>query len=135
MFPIGWMYYFGTNLDRKFHIPDFWPKQNETHTIPFEREEISEELERLKQRRLAVRARRLEYAGVSEEAASDIQTREKPSAYLKSLQNSSRSSSSSSSTSLAVASQTSDEGAANQAPQPSAHESGKAGKGWFGWLS
>lgn len=60
MFPIGIMYYFGTNLDSRFAVPDFWPKEGQTHTIPFEKEEINEELERLKQRRLAARARRLE---------------------------------------------------------------------------
>lgn len=60
MFPIGIMYYFGTNLDSRFAVPDFWPKEGQTHTIPFEREEISEELQRLKERRLAARARRLQ---------------------------------------------------------------------------
>lgn len=122
MFPIGWMYYFGTNLDHKFAIPDFWPKQNETHTIPFEREEISEELERLKQRRLAVRARRLQYEGVSEEAASDVKAPEKPSVYLRSLQNSTR-------PREAVAAPT-----ASTTPQEPEQEAGKAGKSWFGWL-
>ena len=60
MFPIGIMYYFGTNLDSRFAVPDFWPKPGQTHTIPFEKEEITEELQRLKQRRLAMRAHRLE---------------------------------------------------------------------------
>ena len=60
MFPIGFMYYFGVNLDSRFAVPDFWPKGDQTHKIPFERGEIAEELERLKQRRLAARARRLE---------------------------------------------------------------------------
>lgn len=59
MFPIGFMYYFGINLDQRFAVPDFWPKKGETHEIPFEREEIAEELERLKRKRLAARARRL----------------------------------------------------------------------------
>nr|POE93041.1 protein, mitochondrial [Quercus suber] len=59
MFPIGIMYYFGTNLDSRFAVPDFWPKPGQTHTIPFEREDINEELQRLKERRLAARARRL----------------------------------------------------------------------------
>ena len=68
MFPIGIMYYFGTNLDSRFSVPDFWPKEGETHTIPFEREEIKEELERLKQRRLAARARRLEMERQGESA-------------------------------------------------------------------
>ncbi|KAF1353207.1 hypothetical protein BDV97DRAFT_279457, partial [Delphinella strobiligena] len=57
-FPIGWMYYFGTNLDRRFAVPDFWPKKEETHTIPFEREDISAELQRLKQKRLESRGKR-----------------------------------------------------------------------------
>jgi len=59
MFPIGIMYYFGTNLDSRFAVPDFWPKEGQTHTIPFEKEDIQEELSRLKERRLAARARRL----------------------------------------------------------------------------
>lgn len=60
MFPIAWMYYFGTNLENRFSVPDFWPKPEETHKIPFEKDEIHGELERLKQKRLARRARRLE---------------------------------------------------------------------------
>lgn len=60
MFPIGIMYYFGTNLDSRFSVPDFWPKPGESHTIPHEKEEIAAELQRLKERRLAARARRLE---------------------------------------------------------------------------
>jgi protein PET100 len=62
MFPIGWMYYFGTNLDQKFSVPDFWPKPSQMHKIPYEREEIDSELERLKRRRLAMRKARLEEA-------------------------------------------------------------------------
>ncbi|KAF2263670.1 hypothetical protein CC78DRAFT_533817 [Lojkania enalia] len=52
LFPIGIMYYFGTNLDGKFTVPDFWPKEGQTHKIPFEREEIAKELERLKAKNL-----------------------------------------------------------------------------------
>ena len=59
MFPIAWMYYFGTNLENRFSVPDFWPKPENTHKIPFDREEIREELERLKHNRLERRARRL----------------------------------------------------------------------------
>jgi len=54
------MYYYGTNLDRRFSVPDFWPKPNQTHKIPFERDEIRSELERLKQKRLYSREKRLE---------------------------------------------------------------------------
>lgn len=60
MFPIGWMYYFGTNLESRFSVPDFWPKPEATHRIPFERDELKEELERLKNKRLERRAKRLE---------------------------------------------------------------------------
>ncbi|KAF1834609.1 hypothetical protein BDW02DRAFT_639183 [Decorospora gaudefroyi] len=52
LFPISIMYYFGTNLDGKFTVPDFWPKPGQTHRIPYEREEIAKELERLKARNL-----------------------------------------------------------------------------------
>lgn len=68
LFPIGIMYYFGTNLDGKFNVPDFWPKEGQTHKIPFEREEIKRELERLKQRNLEVkRAREAELAARGEQ--------------------------------------------------------------------
>lgn len=70
MFPIGFMYYFGINLDSRFSVPDFWPKRGQTHEIPFEKDEIKEEIERLKQRRLAARARRL----AAEEQGLDVST-------------------------------------------------------------
>ena len=47
MFPIGWMYYFGTNLENRFSVSDFWPTQEQSHKIPFEREEIKAEVERI----------------------------------------------------------------------------------------
>lgn len=58
LFPISIMYYFGTNLDGRFSVPDFWPKEGQTHKIPFEREEIKKELERLKARNLEIKKRR-----------------------------------------------------------------------------
>jgi protein PET100 len=60
LFPITIMYYFGTNLDGKFTVPDFWPKPGQTHKIPYEREEIAKELERLKARNLENKRRREE---------------------------------------------------------------------------
>jgi protein PET100 len=54
------MWYFGTNLDRRFSVPDFWPKPEESNRIPFEKEEIESELKRLRNRRLELRAKRLE---------------------------------------------------------------------------
>jgi protein PET100, fungi type len=58
--------YFGTNLDRRFAVPDFWPKPEETHRIPFEREEIVAEMERLKRKRLWLREQRLRNEGKEE---------------------------------------------------------------------
>ena len=60
MFPIAMMYYYGTNLDGRFSVPDFWPKPEMTHKIPFERDDIRSELERLREKRLFLRAKRLE---------------------------------------------------------------------------
>ena len=79
MFPIGIMYYFGTNLDSRFSVPDFWPREGQTHTIPFEKDEIKEEIERLKERRLAARARRLELEGqcASTEVTANRQEQER----------------------------------------------------------
>lgn len=65
MFPIGIMYYFGTNLDNRFAVPDFWPKAEHSNKIPTERDEIHAELERLRARRLYLREKRL-----AEEAAA-----------------------------------------------------------------
>lgn len=67
MFPIGWMYYFGTNLEERFNIPDFWPKPETTHKIPFDREEIQAEAARMRARRLEKRARRLQMEGKTED--------------------------------------------------------------------
>lgn len=75
------MYYFGINLDSRFAVPDFWPKKEQTHQIPYEREEIKEELERLKARRLAARARRLaieEQGGSTKITAHEDAERENP---------------------------------------------------------
>jgi protein PET100 len=68
MFPIGWMYYFGTNLDDKFSVKDFWPTKEQLNKIPTEREDISKEVEAMKRRRLQRREARLE-----EEAAMGLE--------------------------------------------------------------
>ncbi|KAG5941579.1 hypothetical protein E4U60_007837 [Claviceps pazoutovae] len=47
MFPIGIMYYFGTNLDNRFSVPDFWPKPEECNRMPQDREELTAEYERI----------------------------------------------------------------------------------------
>ncbi|KAI9375878.1 hypothetical protein BJX61DRAFT_539466 [Aspergillus egyptiacus] len=48
IFPIGWMYYFGTNLDERFSVPGFWPSTEQSHKIPLEKEEIDKELARMR---------------------------------------------------------------------------------------
>ncbi|OTA61986.1 hypothetical protein K449DRAFT_382668 [Hypoxylon sp. EC38] len=60
MFPIGIMYYFGTNLDERFSVPDFWPKPEHANKVPFDKDEIHAELQRLRARRLYLRDKRLE---------------------------------------------------------------------------
>ena len=62
MFPIAIMYYYGTNLDNRFSVPDFWPKPEQTNRIPFEKDEIKAELERLRRKRLLIREERLRRA-------------------------------------------------------------------------
>ncbi|GFP54011.1 hypothetical protein ACSS6W_001659 [Trichoderma asperelloides] len=47
MFPIGFMYYFGTNLDNRFKVHDFWPKPEECNKLPQDREEVIAEYERI----------------------------------------------------------------------------------------
>ncbi|KZF21357.1 hypothetical protein L228DRAFT_269739 [Xylona heveae TC161] len=59
MFPIAIMYYFGTNLDNRFSVHGFWPAPEQTNKVPFEKDEIHAELERLKSKRLEKRDRRL----------------------------------------------------------------------------
>ncbi|KAI1365231.1 hypothetical protein F5Y08DRAFT_338941 [Xylaria arbuscula] len=60
MFPIGIMFYFGTNLDERFAVPEFWPKPEQANRVPLEKDEIHAELQRLRTRRLYLRDRRLE---------------------------------------------------------------------------
>ncbi|KAJ5205449.1 hypothetical protein N7491_003925 [Penicillium cf. griseofulvum] len=48
LFPIGWMYYFGTNLDNRFATKGFWPTAEQSHKIPLDKEEIDQELARMR---------------------------------------------------------------------------------------
>lgn len=114
MFPIGWMYYFGANLEERFSVPDFWPKENETHTIPFEKDEIQSELARLRARRLAARQRRFELEGNHEPVEQHIEPT--PSPILESLRNTDQSSS------------------LQQPPQPEQPTNTSQSQGWFSWL-
>ena len=47
MFPIGIMYYFGTNLDNRFSVHTFWPKPEECNKLPRDRDEVKAEYERI----------------------------------------------------------------------------------------
>lgn len=67
MFPIGIMYYFGTNLDERFAVPGFWPKAEHSHKIPFEREDIKNEYVRLTLRQRQFEAMKREREGPREQ--------------------------------------------------------------------
>lgn len=58
LFPIGWMYYFGTNLDERFSVPGFWPTTEQSHKIPLEKEDIDKELARMRMADAVKRERR-----------------------------------------------------------------------------
>lgn len=60
MFPIGIMYYFGTNLDNRFSVEGFWPKDSETNKLPRDREELKKEYERLVARQKLQQAKAFE---------------------------------------------------------------------------
>jgi protein PET100 len=42
------MYYFGTNLDDRFNVKNFWPTAEQSHKIPLDKEEIDKELSRMR---------------------------------------------------------------------------------------
>ena len=69
MFPIGWMYYFGTNLDERFHVPDFWPTQEQSHKLPYEKEDIRAEVERMNK---AIREREMNRRQETERAFAGL---------------------------------------------------------------
>ncbi|KAJ5882493.1 uncharacterized protein N7529_001165 [Penicillium soppii] len=58
LFPIGWMYYFGTNLDDRFATKGFWPTAEQSHKIPLDKEEIDQELARMRMVESVKRERR-----------------------------------------------------------------------------
>ncbi|OAA33078.1 hypothetical protein AAL_00543 [Moelleriella libera RCEF 2490] len=41
------MYYFGTNLDNRFSVPNFWPKPEECNKVPRDRDEVKAEYDRI----------------------------------------------------------------------------------------
>lgn len=60
MFPIGIMYYFGTNIEERFAVPNFWPKPEECNKIPHDRDEIRAEYDRIITRQRLRQAKKLE---------------------------------------------------------------------------
>ncbi|KAH7162666.1 hypothetical protein B0J13DRAFT_615291 [Dactylonectria estremocensis] len=60
MFPIGIMYYFGTNLDDRFAVSGFWPRPEECNKLPRDRDEIKAEYERIVARQKLRLARKME---------------------------------------------------------------------------
>jgi hypothetical protein len=54
------MYHFGTNWDKKFSVPGFWPSKEQSNQIPIDPTDLDQELDRLRAIRLEIRKRRLE---------------------------------------------------------------------------
>lgn len=73
LFPIGWMYYFGTNLDERFKVPGFWPTTEQSHKIPLEKDEIDKELTRMRMVDVARRERRQREAEAQAQAEVQLQ--------------------------------------------------------------
>ncbi|PGH00690.1 hypothetical protein GX51_05676 [Blastomyces parvus] len=69
LFPIGWMYYFGTNLEERFSVPGFWPSKEQSHKIPLELGDIEKELARMDKEK-AFRAAQLRGEGAGSESGS-----------------------------------------------------------------
>ncbi|OJJ97281.1 hypothetical protein ASPACDRAFT_80737 [Aspergillus aculeatus ATCC 16872] len=74
LFPIGWMYYFGTNLDDRFTVKGFWPTAEQSHKIPLEKEEIDRELNRMRMNDAIRRERRQREAAEAELRLAQAQT-------------------------------------------------------------
>ncbi|KAK1149853.1 hypothetical protein N8T08_003409 [Aspergillus melleus] len=72
IFPIGWMYYFGTNLDDRFSVPGFWPTTEQSHKIPLERDEIDAELSRMRTVDAVKRQRRQAQAQAEAQAEAQV---------------------------------------------------------------
>ncbi|GKZ30823.1 hypothetical protein AbraIFM66950_010413 [Aspergillus brasiliensis] len=73
IFPIGWMYYFGTNLDDRFSVPGFWPTTEQSHKIPLEKEEIDRELSRMRTLDAVRREKRQQREALEAQAQAQVQ--------------------------------------------------------------
>ena len=74
LFPIGWMYYFGTNLDDRFATKGFWPTAEQSHKIPLDKEEIDQELARMRMVDAVKREQRRAAAEAQAQAQLEAQT-------------------------------------------------------------
>lgn len=72
MFPIGIMFYFGTNLDNRFSVNGFWPRPEECNKVPRDREEVVAEYEKMIRRQRFKQAR-LEQERQQQQAANPTQ--------------------------------------------------------------
>ncbi|KAH3666708.1 hypothetical protein WICMUC_005525 [Wickerhamomyces mucosus] len=70
------MYYVGTDTDRKFNVPGFWPDPETTNKIPKEPHEIKAELARMKKEALEKR-KKLEEKLINEYGLNLDEEREK----------------------------------------------------------
>ena len=72
MFPIGIMFYFGTNLDNRFSVNGFWPRPEECNKVPRDRDEVVAEYEKMIRRQRFKQAR-LEQERLQQQAANPSQ--------------------------------------------------------------
>lgn len=73
------MYYFGTNLDDRFHVKNFWPTAEQSHKIPLDKEEIDKELARMRALD-ALRKERREKEQAAQAAQADAATQQSQTA-------------------------------------------------------
>ena len=66
------MYYFGTNLENRFSVKGFWPTTEQSHKIPDSKEEIDQELSRMRVRDSILREKRLQAAVAASDAEENI---------------------------------------------------------------
>ncbi|KAJ5984958.1 hypothetical protein N7499_008784 [Penicillium canescens] len=80
LFPIGWMYYFGTNLDDRFATKNFWPTAEQSNKIPLDKEEIDQELARMRMvdsvRRERREAQAAQFAAAQAQEQAQAQTQQ-----------------------------------------------------------
>lgn len=93
IFPIGWMYYFGTNLDERFSVPGFWPAADQSHKIPMEKEDIDKELARMRMVDAVKREKREKEAEILAQAQAQAQVQAQAQSQIQSQSQSQGSSS------------------------------------------